>query len=436
MRDDPIWSESAERAVIGCVIRSPDALKKVRGLTKSSFYHPKFAFIWQSIAELSAGMAPIDTLTVAEAVGHQISDAEALIAEIVADTPLAANIEHYAGIVKEKHLRREITELGVQAIHGAREIETGELLEKLSASLSAMHSEQIDRAPVSLHEVVLQRTEYYEKLANNELPPAWSTGVRFIDDVLNGGLRPGKLIYIAARPAVGKSSFSAQMLIGAAEQQKKGLFLSQEMDVHEWADRFVANKAGIDLGRISRGEMTDDDWSKAADMIDDVRHLPIWLDDQPALSLGDIRHKVHSVNGVKVVVLDYLQLCARGKDSNAGTRSAEVGEISRGLKRLAKEAGICVISLSQLNRDVEKRNPPKPVLADLRDSGEIEQDADAVIFLWPVAMGDGFKKIGCYFGKNRGGSVGEECVFEFRGNLQRWYQLEGRPEEHYEKGER
>ncbi len=433
MRDDPIWSEDAERAVIGCVLRDNEALRKVGRLTKASFYHPRYAHIWESIQSLHSTMSPIDSLTVAEVAGMKIDGIAEVIAGILDSTPVAGNALQYADIVREKAVRRDLVELGVQAIHRAREEATGETLEYLSATITALHSGQVDRAPVKLQDVILQRTEHYEKLANNEIAPGWPTKIGFIDRVLNGGLRPGKLIYLAARPAVGKSSFSAQMLIGASEGMKPGLFLSQEMDVEEWADRFVASKGGIDLGRISRGEMTDDDWSKAADMIDDCAHLPIWLDDQPALTLADIRHKVHSVNGIKVVVLDYLQLCAKSAGSSAGTRAAEVGEISRGLKRLAKESGICVISLSQLNREVERRSPPKPVMADLRDSGEIEQDADSIIFLWPISVEEDSKKIGCYFGKNRGGSAGDECVFEFRGNVQRWAELEGRPEDHYRK---
>jgi replicative DNA helicase len=193
------------------------------------------------------------------------------------------------------------------------------------------------------------------------------------------------------------------------------------MASEEVTDRAVSNRGRIDFGRLLSGKLSDSDWGRATEMLDEIGALPVWVDDQPALSIADIRHKVRMVPGIKVVVLDYLQLCSRSGTSSASNRNSEIEEISRGLKALAMELGLCVIALSQLNREVEKRPGKRPVLADLRDSGSIEQDADGIFFLWPLRdlEGEG-RLIGLDVAKNRQGRPGVEIALDFRGQQQRW----------------
>ena len=165
--------------------------------------------------------------------------------------------------------------------------------------------------------------------------------------------------------------------------------------------------------------MKDDDWSRASDAMEKLAHLPYFVDDQPALTLREIRMKAKSIKGLKVLILDYLQLCAGSRRD--GNRNSEIEEISRGLKALAKELGIAIVALSQLNRDVERRASKRPTLSVLRDSGAIEQDADVVMFMWPVREfeSEGRRVIGLGIDKNRQGRLGE-LGLDFFGDTQRW----------------
>jgi replicative DNA helicase len=236
----------------------------------------------------------------------------------------------------------------------------------------------------------------------------------------NGGLRPGKLYILAARPSVGKSSFVMHLLMALARQGKHGLFLSQEMESEEVVDRAVCNDARINAGSLASGRMSDDEWARAAESMEALAGLPVWVDDTPALSLLDIRGKARLIPSLRVLVLDYIQLCA--PTDSKRTRTEQVGEISRGLKALSKQLGIAVIALSQLNRDVEKRAGKRPQMSDLRDSGEIEQDADGIWFLWPLreeTHTDQTRRVGLDVAKNRGGQKGA-FVLRFDGARQHW----------------
>jgi replicative DNA helicase len=239
---------------------------------------------------------------------------------------------------------------------------------------------------------------------------------------------------VGARPGVGKSSFSAQLLLELAKNDQPGLFLSQEMPEEEVADRAVA-AGGVNYGNLQSGKMSDDDWSKAVALLENLKGVKVWIDDQPALTLSDIRNKIALCPGVKVVVLDYLQLCSRSSNTSASNRNSEIEEISRGLKNLSKELGIAVIVLSQLNREVEKRADKRPFLSDLRDSGSLEQDADVVFFLWPVAdLPTGEKIVGLGIDKNRQGSK-TDIALRFNGAYQQWAEDESPISQHKSKAQ-
>jgi replicative DNA helicase len=194
-----------------------------------------------------------------------------------------------------------------------------------------------------------------------------------------------------------------------------------EMDGEEQADRVVASEAQIDGVALATGRLDQDDWNRALEALMAMGELPVWVDDQPALGLQEIRSKVRRTKGIKVLVVDYLQLCRSSLTRE--NRTAQVGEISRGLKALAMDAGICVVALSQLNREVEKRPGKRPQLSDLRDSGEIEQDADSILFLWPLSdpTKPGEMTVGMEIAKQRGGTVGA-CVMNFNRPHQRWHE--------------
>jgi replicative DNA helicase len=190
----------------------------------------------------------------------------------------------------------------------------------------------------------------------------------------------------------------------------------------ELMDRALANVGHVAYESILQGRLENEDWSRVADAAESINTLPLYIDDQPALKLSDIRAKANAVKrqGLAVVVVDYLQLCvAAGKHAN---RTGEVGEISRGLKAIAKDVGVAIVALSQLNREVESRATPEPHLRDLRDSGEIEQDADVVMFLWPCREWEDRQIMGLTFAKNRQGKRNVRIALEFQGGYQRWYE--------------
>lgn len=189
---------------------------------------------------------------------------------------------------------------------------------------------------------------------------------------------------------------------------------------HELTDRAVANLGRVALDGIATGKLDPDQWSRVTDAVENVRDLPLFFDEQPAMSLGDIVAKARALkrkHGLKLLAIDYLQLCSSGKSGDS--RHHQIEEISRGLKSLAKQLDITIVTLSQLNREVEKRTSGRPVLSDLKESGAIEEDADAVLMLWRHQVGQSGNVIGCAVPKNRQGRVGEFAL-HFEGAYQRW----------------
>ena len=236
----------------------------------------------------------------------------------------------------------------------------------------------------------------------------------------NGGFRGGKVYVLAARPSVGKSSFAQALGLKFAADGLPVLMLSQEMPDSELAERALANMGEADYSRLQRGKLHDAEWGGISDAAERLRDMPFWVDDQAALRLSDIRAKARMVKGLKVLVLDYLQLSAGSGQARGENRNSEIEEISRGLKALAKQMDVAVIVLSQLNRKVEERNDKRPQLGDLRDSGAIEQDADVVLLLWPARpLTDHTVLVGCEVAKQRGGKKGEFAL-DFEGRHQRW----------------
>lgn len=421
--EDGVWSESAEQGLLGgLMVDAAFLFDKISDMVKADDFHkPAHKAIFEAITNMVLAGKPVDVVLVFDALRDRTDDAGDLpyLNSLAQFAPAPKTMRGYAEVVREKSLTRTL----IRALAEARELaqEQQPMEQKLDAILSLFSPLQrgtIKKEPRLLADVALERAAHYEALQDGQDIPGWPTGIPTLDKRLNGGLRPGKVYILAARPGIGKSSLSAQLLIRQAKDGRPGLMLSQEMPVEELADRAVSNMGGIDYGSIQTGKLSAEDWNNAVAMIDECKHLPIWLDDQGALTLSDIKAKVRMCKGLKVVVLDYLQLCSAEK--NSSNRNGEIEEISRGLKAMAMELGLAVIMLSQLNREVEKRPNKRPLLSDLRDSGSIEQDADAVMFLWPVKdYEDGNKIIGIGVDKNRQGRTGEAAL-HFNGNRQQW----------------
>lgn len=413
-------SREAEQSVLGALLLDSDALARVPSLRSFHFAEGQHRRIMSAILSQAGAGQQFDPITIHGQIGGG-DESLAYLNALAVSVPSARNIERYADLVLETAAHRQMRDLAEQV----REIAEGDSKAKDKADQIAglMSSLKVGqkRVPRRIGELAMARTDAYESLQRGDASPGMRCGLGGIDRRLGGGLKPGKLIILAARPSVGKTSLALQIARRLGVAGHPGLFLSQEMESAEVVDRAVSAAARINGLSLATGQLTDEDWANAVDALGELADLPVWIDDQPALSLLDIRAKARSVPGIKWLVVDYLQLCS--STLKRESRTAQVGEISRGLKELSKELGITVIALSQLNRDVEKRNPPRPVLADLRDSGEIEQDADAVAFLWPLVKADQSPdrcaRICLDLAKARGGEVGD-MVLRFEGAVQRW----------------
>lgn len=337
--------------------------------------------------------------------------------------PSAVNARRHAEIVAEKAAQRALIAAADESLSIALEAApVTEKTDRICSLFSGLGLRARHQLPRPAYELLAGRIDHWQALADGTQQDGIRTHIPALNEALNGGLKPGKVYVLAARPSVGKSSLAEHIALHAAGDGHAAAFLSQEMDEAEVVDRAVANLGRVDFGALQRGQV--DDWADVTAAVERLQALPFYVDDQPALTLSDVRAKALSLKraGLKVLVLDYLQLCAgSGRREN---RNAEIEEISRGIKALAKEMGLAVVLLSQLNREVERRASPEPTLADLRDSGAIEQDADVVMFLWRVREFSDRQVLGLSLPKNRRGKAGLRIALEFQRRFQRWHESE------------
>lgn len=412
-----VWSSEAEQSLIGAVLLDNRTLDRAQ-VVAEDFFDARNRAIWGAILTLSLSRKPVDVVTVFQSLqsrgDDEIAGGLAYINALAQSVTSSRNVAQYASIVKDKSALRELRGKLLDGLDTtAGEGDTAAKVAEIVSSLSELQRASVKSSPRHLSEIAIVRTEHYDRLSRGEVQPGMPTHIPKLDEMLTGGLKAGKLYILAARPSVGKSSFSQQIALTLAKDGKKALFLSQEMPADELADRAVANLGRIDYGALQSGKLSSEDWTRVSDSCHALGALPYHVDDQPQLTVLDIRLKAQMVPGLKLLVLDYLQLCASTRKD--GNRNSEIEEISRGLKALAMELDIPVIALSQLNRKVEERAGREPNLADLRDSGAIEQDADTVIFLWPISD----RLVGCKVEKNRGGNKGRFAL-DFEGCYQRW----------------
>lgn len=421
----PPHSVEAEQSVLGGLLLDNGAWDRVGDqLVAGDFYRFEHHLIFRAISEILIATKPADVITVFEHLQRAGKADECgglvYLNAMAQSVPSAANMRRYVEIVHERAIQRKMiatVDEALSMLWAAADV--GAAIDRIATTVSELQRRQVRKAPRQLSEILTERVDRISELHSGEVEAGWPTRIPSLDRMLNGGLRPGMVYVLAARPSIGKSSFVESLAITLAEQDLPVLMLSQEMPEGEVADRAISNMGGIEYGNLQSGSLTDREWSQFSEAIDRGIKLPFFIDDQPALRLRDIKAKARMVKGLKVLILDYLQLSAStGEHAN---RNAEIEEISRGLKALAKDMGIAVIELSQLNREVEKRANKRPNLSDLRDSGAIEQDADVVMFLWPVREfeGEGRRIVGLGVEKNRQGKKGEFGL-DFYGAFQRW----------------
>ena len=427
----PPQNIEAEESVLGAMLVAESTLTRVIDevkLNAADFYLDKHREIFGVVHDLYAAAKPVDELSVSEALTqrNKIDDAGGrhYVSELAAKVPAAANAKHYAEIVQQNSLLRRLLGAGqeIQGWVNERDGEPKELSERAEKLLfEVAHKEQASDFRV-LGDILHDEVDRLEKLSTGEIEMTGTpSGFRDIDAV-TGGFQPGNLIIVAARPAMGKSAFVANIAENVAVKQGQAVaFFSLEMSEVELAQRFIACRARISGDKLRKGQVKKD-FSKVIRACNELAEAPLWFDDSSDLGILDLRAKARRLHaqeqergGLGLIILDYMQLMR--SDDHRANRVEQVGQISRGLKILARELEVPVIAISQLSRAPEQRTPPKPQLSDLRESGQIEQDADVVAFLYrqdyyrdPDEEPDGLADV--IIAKHRNGPIGtRQLVF-------------------------
>jgi replicative DNA helicase len=440
--DDLIpWSSQSEMAVLGALLIENKRWDTVAHILKPEhFYDFVNGKIFTAIAALMAQNKPADALTVHEQLVDQGDEKffeEDYLSQLANQyLPSERNTEAYANHIVDKFLQRGLASAAdkVRELSVSPGLSIEERISQSQAELAAVQPRSSQNVPMSMQTHVPAFLERLEALYEGRIDPGMPTGLNSLDKMLGGGFKPGKQIIIAARPSVGKSSFAEQLCLNVAGAGFGAAFLSQEMGCSELTERAVANLGRIKLDNLQTGKLEEFEWTRLTDAMESIKNLPLYFDDQPSLSLFDIQSKARALKrkyDIKLLVIDYIQLCAGAKDSS---RHHQIEELSRGLKGLAKQLDITIITLSQLNREVEKRTSGRPVLSDLKESGSIEEDADIVMLLSRNPQNN--QIINCEVPKNRQGKVGSLSM-SFDGALQKWEETSGfvgfsaPPKKHY-----
>jgi replicative DNA helicase len=388
----PPHNLQAEESVLGAALLSRDAIGVVGelGLTVRDFYSPAHQNIFDVVQSLYSSSVPVDVVTVADELRRnglldEVGGIERLN-ELQDATPSVSGAEHYARIVMDTALLRRL-------IHTAGEItdlafgEPDDVIKAVDLAESKMFQVAENRAVDSTRDIQVLINEAMDRLEENyergDTITGVATGYDDLDELLSG-LQPSTLNIVGARPAVGKTAFALGLATHIAKHDGRPvLVFSLEMGHAELTQRILSSEAKVDSTKLRTGKLSESDWSKIGLAVGRLE-VPLYLDDNPQVTVMEIRSKARRVKsqhgGLALIVIDYLQLMSgAGRPEN---RQLEVSEISRNLKVLARELEVPIVALSQLSRNLESRSDKRPMLADLRESGSLEQDADVVMFLY------------------------------------------------------
>jgi replicative DNA helicase len=386
----PPQDVNAERVVLGAMMLSKDAISDVVEILKpGDFYLPVHTTVFDAIAELYGRSEPADPITVAARLADTGDLARVggapYLHTCISTTPTAANAGYYARIVAEKAVLRRLVEagyrvvkLGYQAVGGERDAH--DVVDLAQQAVFDVNRDQRDGDGFEQINDLFQAT--LDEIEGGENDRGIPTGFTDLDRLLKG-LHGGQLVIVAGRPGLGKSTASMDFARNAAIRHNcASAIFSLEMSKVEIVMRLLSAEARVPLHVLRSGQLSDDDWTKLARRMGEISEAPLFIDDTPSMNLMEIRAKARRLkqkHDLRLIVVDYLQLMTSPKRTES--RQQEVADLSRGLKLLAKEVDCPVIAVSQLNRGPETRQDKRPLLADLRESGSIEQDADVVILL-------------------------------------------------------
>lgn len=413
-----------ERAVLGAMLIDQAAIGAAAEiLDETAFYRTAHRHIFEAILSLFERDEPADMMTVTEELNRRNHldevDGPVYVATLATDVATAGNVESYAGIVREKALRRKLitsaAELTTECYEDPGDV--FEILDRAEQRLYSLSERRARKGFEAMESIVHRAMEEIDDAHENRGVSGVPTGYRDLDELLTG-LRKSDLIILAGRTSMGKTAMALGIARNVAVQQEVpvGMF-SLEMSSVQLAQRLLSAEARLDSRRIRLGKLNDDEWSRLGLRVGSIASAPIYVDDSATLSCLEMRTKarrLRSEKGIRLLVVDYLQLMS--SDGRAESRTQEVSKVSRALKALAKELDIPVLALSQLSRQVDNRGGGRPKLSDLRESGSIEQDADVVLFVHrPEVFGveeddDGVSTKGMaeiIIGKQRNGPLGK-----------------------------
>jgi replicative DNA helicase len=384
----------AEASLLGAILIDTDAIVKIADrLTPLDFFDQRHKYIYEAITRLYERREAIDVLTLADQLKNsgvlEIIGGASYLTELTNFVPTASHVEQYADIVAQKAVRRRLI-AATQDMNDLGHDETKslkELIEESEAKLFEVSQQHVKQSIVSIESILAESFERLDELhKDSNKIRGIATHFRDLDEIL-AGLQRSDLFILAARPSMGKTAFSLNLAHNIAINSKEPvLIFSLEMSKEQLVDRLLSMESGVDAWALRTGNLTDNDFEKLGLAMGALSEAPIFIDDTPGITVSDLRTKArreaHQRN-LGLIIVDYLQLMSGGsKFGGEGNRVQEISEISRGLKGIARELNVPLIALSQLSRSVESRHPQIPQLADLRESGSIEQDADVVAFIY------------------------------------------------------
>ncbi len=398
LRRVPPHSIEAEESVIGGILLDNTALDRaLEVLLPEDFYREAHRKIMQAIVDLNSRTEPVDLITLSDALKsrNQLQDVggAAYLAELVERVPTAAHVTYYSRIVKDKAILRLLiqitTEISMRSYEAQADVER--FLDEAEQKIYEVSERKTKPSFFRVREIVVESMKAVEQLyERRELVTGVPTGYTDLDRK-TAGLQPGDLVIVAGRPSMGKTALALNIAQYAALEARIGVAVfSLEMSKEQLVFRMLCSEARVDQSKVRAGFAAERDYPKLAIAAERLAEAPVYIDDTPALSVLELRSKARRLKrerdaNLGLVVVDYLQLM-RGHATDS--REQEISGISRSLKALAKELGLPVIALSQLNRQVESRADKRPVMADLRESGAIEQDADVIMFLYRAYVYD------------------------------------------------
>ncbi len=390
----PPHNLEAESSLLGAILIDAEAIVRVADIVAvDDFYDERHQRIFEAIKKLYEKHSPIDVLTLSDNLKSSsfldIVGGATYLTELTNYVPTAAHVEEYANIVAQKAIRRRLIKASQTMVSFGYDEETSiqDLIESAESELFKVSQQHVKQDIASIEDILAESFERLDELHKDKgkirgVP----TGLRDLDNIL-AGLQRSDLIILAARPSMGKTALTLNLAHNIATKTELPVLLfSLEMSKEQIVDRMLSMESGVDAWNIRTGNLSDSDFEKIGQAMGTLSEAPIYIDDTPGITVSDMRTKARREQHQRqlgAIMVDYLQLMSGGsRFGGDANRVQEISEISRGLKAIARELNVPVVALSQLSRSVESRSPQIPQLADLRESGSIEQDADVVAFIY------------------------------------------------------